>query len=356
MQAPPPDHLSSVAPSPLLYRLWLGVFAAGFIGVLALLVWTWFTPVFHGDLARMARVSEQHFAGTIDQPQIDARLLVSSRFADADVLVLGDSFSLPLRWQSMLVRRGLRVKTLQWRNLPGLCPDVALWARERGFKGSLIIAESVERELRPLLKKSAGCKMRGDAVAAKVADEERRAEPPLTQPPAFKMNWSETLMTGAVTALNMQRAQRANRELKFYDVLLRPFPEGCRYFSHRACDKALLLSADSERVVPGREELDAMDVARRAVEADVRMLWLVVPDKTSVYFPRGNEAFWQGIVERKMGPNLNAAFLAEKLRMKDLYEPDDTHLSPAGYLFLGELVGEAVQRGGEALKSTNSTR
>ncbi|MBX3619262.1 MAG: hypothetical protein KF891_04625 [Rhizobacter sp.] len=331
-----------------LHRLWLRIAAAGYAGVLLLLLWTWWTPPFQGDLARMARVSEAEFGATLEQPALDERLLVSVRMADADVLVLGDSFSQELRWQTVLVAQGLRVKTLHWRQLPGLCGDIGAWARERGFKGSLIVAESVERELRPQLHKNPGCRMQADPLAASLPDEEHHTTPPPTRPPPVAMNWSETLLTGAITAWNMQRVAHASDEIKLGAVRMRPLPDGCRYFSHRACDKTLLLGADAERAPPGPPELDALQAAQRTIGRDVPLLWIVVPDKTSVYFPRGNDAFWQALPGRGLGPDLHRVFVASKAQRKDLYEPDDTHLSAAGYLLLGEQVREAIERLGVA--------
>ncbi len=317
-------------------RLWLRVFFAGFAVVLAMLLVTWFTPVFHGDLARIGRLSERAFGWRAPQPAVDAALLQSVRFHEADVLVVGDSFSVPLLWQSVLVRDGLRVKTIEWRHIPGLCRDFAAWARAQGFRGAVIVAQSVERELDALLARSAGCSMQGWALA----DVSRRTEPPPTAPPGFELNWREALTTGVVTAWHTWRAERAEGVQVFGDAALLPVPRGCELFSHRLCEKTLVLAKDL-----GDAGLDAADAdvmaALREAQRPLDLLWIVVPDKASVYADE-HSSFWAQLVPRSLGPDLHAAFEAEKWRVRDLYAPDDTHLSTAGYLRLGEIVRAAM--------------
>ena len=40
-----------------------------------------------------------------------------------DVLVIGDSFSMPHIWQVALIRDGLKVRTEHWDNLRAVCAD-----------------------------------------------------------------------------------------------------------------------------------------------------------------------------------------------------------------------------------------
>lgn len=321
--------------------LWLRLFLGGYAVITAMLAVTGLTPPYYGDLTRIGYLSERDFGWTLPQPAINAADLRSVRFADADVLVIGDSFSQRLHWQSVLVRKGLRMKSLDWTQVSGLCSDFAGWARQQGFQGGLIIAESVEREMRAHLKASGTCSMQG----RRVGDMESASDPPMTHRPGFRFNGSEALTTGIRTATNTWRATNAAGSMVVLgDVVVRPHPEGCRLFSHRACERVPVLGRDSQ-VPPLAEEDLAHMLALQAAARPVDLMWLVIPDKTSVYFERDNP-FWGRMAGQGLGIDLHAAFLQDKWRIRDLYASNDTHLSTAGYLRLGELVaGELARRG-----------
>lgn len=321
--------------------LWLRFFFGGFMVILVMLMVTLLTPPAYGDLTRIGYLSEQEFGWTAPQPAIAAADLKSVRFAEADVLVLGDSFSEKLSWQSVLVRRGWRVKSLHWRQVPGLCSDFAAWARQQGFKGGLIIVQSIERELAGRLRASRTCSMQGHLVA----DAESSKEPPMTQQPGFRFNDTEALATGVRTVANTWRAFHAAGSPRVLgDVVVRPLPEGCKLFSHRACEHVPVLGMDAQVPPLSDVDLEYMLALQSAIRP-VDLVWLIVPDKTSVYFERDN-LFWGGVADRGLGLNLYAAFVQDKWRIRDLYASNDTHLSSAGFLRLGELVEAELARRG----------
>src|SRR5690349_12054453 len=109
-----------------LARVWLLAFGIGVAVIVALMGLTAATPPFQGDLARIGLVSERHFGSRGTPPPIAPAHLVESPLADADVLVIGDSFSMTREWQSVLVGDGLRVATVSWAQLgEALCADTA---------------------------------------------------------------------------------------------------------------------------------------------------------------------------------------------------------------------------------------
>lgn len=316
--------------------LWLRLFFCGFLVIAAMLGVTLLTPVFYGDLTRIGYLSEHDFGWTAPQPAMAEGDLRSARFADADVLVLGDSFSAKLRWQSVLVRRGMRVKSLVWDQVPGLCADFVAWVQQQGFRGRIIIAESVERGLSAVLTRSATCQMKGRAVA----DTQFTAELPPSHAPGFEFNGTEALGTGVRTAINTWRTTGSQDTLVLGETMVRPLPGGCRLFSHRECERVLLLALDARMPPLGEAALEHM-LALRAAARPFELIWLIVPDKTSVYFERDN-AFWRELASRGLGPDLYTTFAQDKWRIRDLYAPNDTHLSSAGYLRLGELVADEL--------------
>ena len=127
-------------------RLWLGIFGVGYALLFALVMQTLFTPVPYGDLSRLGRISEHDFGWRIDPPRVDAALLRGTPIEQADILVIGDSFSLTRRWQSRLVQEGWGVASTSWLEVgESLCDDFDRWLTDGGFHGKLVIIESVER-------------------------------------------------------------------------------------------------------------------------------------------------------------------------------------------------------------------
>ncbi|MDB5815352.1 MAG: hypothetical protein JWN23_2469, partial [Rhodocyclales bacterium] len=83
--------------------LWLRIYGVGFVVCFAFLWITLLTPVAYGDLTRIGRISEAEFAALTPAPKFDAANLVDSPVSTADVLVIGDSFSIRFAWQASLV-------------------------------------------------------------------------------------------------------------------------------------------------------------------------------------------------------------------------------------------------------------
>ena len=73
----------------------------------------YFLPLasFTGPLTRMGKIPESLFGWTKEQPAIDPSNLANVSLQEADILVIGDSFSIPHLWQSVLVKNGIKVHT-----------------------------------------------------------------------------------------------------------------------------------------------------------------------------------------------------------------------------------------------------
>jgi len=73
--------------------------------------------------------------------------------------VIGDSFSVRYAWQASLAGAGYKMTTTHWDNLGGtLCADFSSWLEKSGFKGKVVIVESIERLLEDRMEKSEACK------------------------------------------------------------------------------------------------------------------------------------------------------------------------------------------------------
>lgn len=333
--------------------LWLRIFFIGFVLTAALLLVTLWTPAPYGDLSRLGQLSEHEFGWREPPPALPLKLMRGVPMDKADVLVVGDSFSMTFAWQTALARAGYRVTTIYWGHLPGLCKDFSQWVMRAGFRGELIVVQSIERLLAERLDRSEAC----DAMppgAPKI-----KLEPfiqPLLAVPGFKLNVDAKLTTGLITYRNTRRA-RKSPDVQFADrVRVRTVPDGCAYFSHRLCEKALFFPEDSTKVELSERMVKQMEAFNRA-HRSIPVLWMVVPDKTTVYVePEHSARFVAALNAARLGPDLFAAARHARRTVRDLYFPNDTHLSMHGQLWVGELmlavVRETVGRSSSKLSCT----
>jgi hypothetical protein len=321
--------------------LWLRIFLIGFALTAALLLVTMWTPVPYGDLSRLGQLSEHEFGWREPPPALPLELMRGVPIDQADILVVGDSFSMTFVWQAALVKAGHRVTTIYWGHLPGLCRDFSQWIMRAGFRGELIVVESIERLLAERLDQSEACNAMPPG-APKV-----KLQPfiqPLLAVPSFNFNVDAKLTSGLLTYWNTRRS-RNSLDVQFADLVrVRTVPDGCAYFSHKLCEKALFFPEDNTKVELSERTVEQMEAFNRA-QRSIPVLWMVVPDKTTVYVePEHSARFVAALRTTQLGPDLFAAAREARRTVRDLYFPNDTHLSMHGQLWIGQLMLTAVRK------------
>jgi hypothetical protein len=151
------------------------------------------------------------------------------------------------------------------------------------------------------------------------------------------------MSVGIRTAINrvrllLARADGGFTSKSFGDVTMRRLERGCELFSNRACSEGLFLNYEREHGDYGVETVAEMKALTNRLSG-LNTLWLIVPDKSTTYL-RPEKVFWQLAGRELDSPDVLADFrrrLSEP-GMLDLYKPNDSHLSTAGYLELGRLV------------------
>lgn len=299
-----------------------------------------------GDLARLGYLPEADFSPRRSAPPIPDRWRVNSPIAEADVLVIGDSFSVGQAWQSRLQADGLRTATVHWDTLescsgaPDFGSHLVRLIRQSGFKGRHIVIESVERSLQGRMQLS--CAAEGPPSAPLQLLKVHALE---QQSGVLGWDWVYKALWHTL------RLQHGPDDTTFQQTRVVRLPDGCQRFSHRRCEYGLFYRNDFRKpTFDSAPQLAAID--QRLREAGWQTLWLVMPDKSTVYLPSGYGqqqpyadpwraiAVYGGVRQLELGNLLRT----ERLRQPDLYLPDDTHLGREGFL----LVGEATLR---ALKS-----
>ncbi|SFQ32674.1 hypothetical protein [Variovorax sp. 770b2] len=323
-------------------KVWLLTFLSGFFVIVALLILTLTTPIPYGDLTRLGLISDSEFGWTREPPHVPPELLRAAPVAQADVLVIGDSFSSTGRWQSVLTRGGYRVTTVLWGQVnESLCDDFGDWLARNGFKGKLVIIESVERILNARVAQMRSCRQMKKPF-------ESRVEPfatPAENVPGFALNWDAKITSGWYTVRNTRRAKATAADTTSgYATKARSVVNGCEMFSHRLCTKALFFSEDDSNGELPAENIATMQAFTKA-QSSIPILWMVIPNKTTTYIDLDHsKAFVEVFKASGLGPDLFSFAQEKKTQIRDFYFPNDTHLSMHGQLALGERMLVEVRK------------
>ena len=316
---------------------------AGIYGAIGL----YFLPLasFEGDQTRIGLLPETLFGWTKPQPAIEPALIKQARWEDADVLVIGDSFSDGRIWQTELVRHGLRVRTEHWSSIRGICDDFMPWLHAQGFRGKQIVLEVVERNVATGLANYVNCK-KMDFHSSVLADMPRKAPP--THIDRNKTDYSGRLSIGLQTRLNMYKYEEmsAQPDFKRWDTgrgsIVVRVNDGCKLFSHARCADALFLASDSS------EDLGA-DVVDNIQKLDKRMvgvnvLWAIVPNKSTAYlYP--DKHFWDQAELRINSVNLlKTVRQAIQAQEQDVYPANNQHFSTETYLTMGRTILRGIEQ------------
>lgn len=325
-------------------RTWLYLFAAGYLVCCALLVTSLFTPIPYGDLTRIGRISEREFGWHAPPPPIPDANVKTWPIQEADILVIGDSFSVRYAWQSPLVGAGYRVTTTHWDNTGPLCEDFSGWLARSGFKGKLVIVESIERLLEDRIEKSAVCKTMKHSFKPTPPPFEN----PAKQAPGFQLNWDAELLSGWLTWRNTRAIMRSDSWTNTPDhwgplIDARAVPEGCKQFSHHACDKLLMTAEDRVNAAVSAQSARFMESFERRA-APYRVVWMVVPNKSTVYLQQSHaDEFRAAFNPMKIGPDLFDLAEQNRFKIMDLFPANETHVSTRGYILFGQRMLEAVR-------------
>ncbi|MEQ1914325.1 MAG: hypothetical protein HOP24_08950 [Sideroxydans sp.] len=307
----------------------------------------YFLPIatFQGELTRMALLPESLFGWTKPQAQLDVQWMQQATMQEADVLVIGDSFSDSRVWQTVLTQHQLKVRTVSWNSMQGICSDFSDWAKAQGFRGKYVVAEIVERNLIGTLQRSMDCKQTQYRTHSSV--DAPRYPPAASFDPTLG-NYAGQLSTGIQTRINVHEyeVRSGARDFQLWEipnnVKVARVNNGCAYFSHARCNDALFLGEDEATEVNAK----AFDLvaAHSARLQNFTAIWVVVPNKATTYlYP--HKTFWQEAERRLSMPNLlqvNQRALHEKT--VDLYPANNTHYSTTGYLLMGDAIYKTMRQ------------
>jgi len=299
---------------------------------------------YEGDLTRTGKLPESVFGWTHAQPALAPDLFKSASWQDADVLVIGDSFSAGRVWQTQLTGHGLRVHTETWNTLHAICKDFPAWLHTTGFKGRYIVIEVIERNALSTIGGSVACEQML-TTPADVGFE--FYGPPGTHVDRGQRDLSGRLSVGIATWWNARKFARMSAPASFKSwrvndlTTVARVPGGCDLFSHADCRDVLFYGGDQPTDL-GAEMFNSM-AAIDARLVGYTPIWVIVPDKSTTYL-HPDRQFWTQAATRFNAPDILKDFRqAVRDKVIDLYPANNTHVSTTGYLRLGALVWAQIR-------------
>jgi len=115
------------------------------------------------------------------------------------------------------------------------------------------------------------------------------------------------------------------------------------FFSNKLCQFGLFYHQDYTQPAISIKTIENIRAINKQL-SNYNVIWLIIPNKSSVYQRDLPLDFWQSVAKNQLGPDLLKIFRHEKYHIKDLYKPNDTHLSTNGYLYLGQTVVEHIKK------------
>jgi hypothetical protein len=325
------------------------IYAFFFMAVIA-----WFMEIYfeklYGDLARVGNFPERYFGWQAPQPSISPELFKDYSFAEADIIVIGDSFSIARIWQTKLIADGLKVGTITWEELRtnvALPSNLGEALRAAGFKGRYVVIESIERLFQ--MRMNALAKEIHPIVKHNIVINSSFPLYPFTQRERLSLNKLNGLGWGVKALYNTIKLflNLPDKYLKSGPVQAISF-DGCQLFSHRLCNYAIFVEDDLKK--PTFNSIaNVLTVNKNLQSVGIQPIW---PDKATVYLGYGAlnqhpyQNIWQLLAQypELIAPDLGAAFIPKSRTVKDFYMPNDTHLSTNGFLYLGDYMAQFMRK------------
>ena len=294
----------------------------------------------------MGMLPEAMFGWTKPQPAVSPALMQQSSWKDADVLVVGDSFSEYPRLAVGLDQDRAARTHPAWSSVRGICEDFMPWARAQGFNGKYIVIEIVERHVVDQMNESIACK---HLQLHSGVNTDTPPSPPIASFDPHQGNYTGRISVGLLTRLSAWKYERASSDPGFTGielsngVRLARVKNGCELFSHARCNDAIFLSEDrASQDMPASVLTDAEIINARL--PGIVPIWVFVPDKSTSYlYP--DKQFWNEAERRLHSPNLlQMTRHAIGNKIVDLYPANGSHFSTTGYLLMGDAILKAIQQ------------
>jgi SGNH hydrolase-like domain, acetyltransferase AlgX len=307
----------------------------------------WQQPL-SGDLTRIGFYSERDYGWQTRQTEqsIEASGAAVMR---PDFWVLGDSFSISNQWQSVIrQQRQLKSQTFHYDKIG--C--VSQWIDEAAKQPSIrtVVLEVAQISLLTRFANLADCGSAPskpiEVIASSIAS---------TPSKHFHPSADWRIKHSALTQINTWRVNHIAMEtLKDDQVANSPLKPNCANFSNRQSGRLLYQTGSLDQpqkttATYAQAATNLLALQKRVEAQGKRFLLVVIPDKFSAYqsciadttASAGKAAISTCDFLSPAGVqclNLMPLINSERLKTPDLYLPNDTHFSHAGYRLLADAV------------------
>jgi hypothetical protein len=328
------------------YLLHLFIFVFPFL--LLSLIFAWWAEPIYGDLTRIGNWSEHDFGPTSSHPVIHVKA-TGRLLKNPDVVVLGDSFTVRNLWQSVFsYNTGYVVKSFDYQNN---CLQNWIDSMTKDPTSKIIMIETIEREFVSHFSQIRSC-MHDDTIPTEVQEGVTINLRP-TWPPTLSLSY---IVSTAINTAEMNIF--AEKVEKGSWVINAPLRAGCALFSNRRNDRLLYYASDDNKEKWSLQELknavSNLSQIQKAVEGKGKLFVLmIVPDKSTVY---QNCLYFNNKIQDRPNvtnilntsgintPDLLPNFMGNVGRVLDLYDPDNTHWTEAGYALAGNTISEFITK------------
>jgi hypothetical protein len=302
-----------------------------------------------GDLTRLGKLAERDFGWNAPQPVVQT--LPSVPDGKPDVIVLGDSFSQPNIWQTIVTNK-TNLKLLTFSHLTMRNPDcIEQWIK--AMPGQYPSAKTI---IIQTTEKSFWLRFNANPLNCRGRNIPPHQNPIQSTKDTRPMGLQESMpdpvyALGAVFNLRKHFDKSTRNSFTIIEPLNRS-----DLFSSRRADLLLYYKGDvvQQDISPKKVQVAMTNIATFQDYADsqgVQLIINVVPDKSSIYtrfFKTSNPELvapnaQQAMAERGIkNIDLFAPFNEQVEKIKDLYLPNDSHLSTRGYILMGEVIANAL--------------
>jgi hypothetical protein len=322
--------------------------------VMAILSWgmEFYFQKLYGDLTRIGNFPERDFGWNALQPAIEPQLFKDYPLEEADILIIGDSFSVSRVWQSKLIAEGMKVSTIIWQDLKTderLPNNLGEVLRSAGFKGRYVIIESIERLFQSRMQKLA--ENTPPLIKRTLVIDAAFPLYPFTQRQRIsfdKLNgadWGVKALYNHIK-LKLDLPQEYLKSGAVQAVKINT----CAWFSHHLCQYAIFVDGDFKKQTFNSIN-NVLAVNKNLQEAGFQPIWMLVPDKSTVYLGYGvlgqypYQNIWQTFAQHSelIAPDIASAFIPKSRATVDFYMPNDTHLSTIGFLYMGDYMAKGMR-------------
>ncbi|QJD31485.1 hypothetical protein GNH96_15100 [Methylococcus geothermalis] len=333
-------------------------FGAMAAGLLLIFSAGFYAEPLSGDLTRVGGWTERDFGWREPLPEMP----IDANFQDikaAGVLVLGDSFSLANIWQTLVGREwGLNIASHNYEQFVCIEQWLEMLESNGMLGGKTVIVESLERFFASRFGNIGACRKSKsrDLSVVKPFEAFTHGEIPTSRRTGGEIPTDVVYLLKVLKNYAMG-AIRGDQAILPGVAVNAPL-SSTRLFSNRRSDRILYYYEDdaesgwtTEQVEESVRSIAA--IQRRIEAAGGRFLFVLVPNKSSVYSdfivgrPDGDR--YTPIIQSLRRGGVAAADVLTPFRERiekevDFYLPDDTHVSTRGYLALGEVISGEMRR------------